>query len=104
MVVPAHGPRRPGVRSDLSPGGQLDHLVGPLDDEVAVAHHEQRGAGVGGQQLLPQPGLGLDVERAREVVDDEQPGARSEARRVGKECVSTCRSRWSPTYYKKTTN
>src|SRR3546814_20575558 len=24
------------------------------------------------------------------------PGARSEARRVGKECVSTCRSRWSP--------
>src|SRR3546814_12818683 len=25
----------------------------------------------------------------------DQPG-RSEARRVGKECVSTCRSRWSP--------
>src|SRR3546814_11143333 len=24
---------------------------------------------------------------------------RSEARRVGKECVSTCRSRWSPTHY-----
>src|SRR3546814_17044110 len=32
------------------------------------------------------------------------PGAelpRSEARRVGKECVSTCRSRWSPYHYKK---
>src|SRR3546814_15758902 len=26
---------------------------------------------------------------------------RSEERRVGKECVSTCRSRWSPTHYKK---
>src|SRR3546814_11257195 len=25
-------------------------------------------------------------------------GGRSEARRVGKECVSTCRSRWSPEY------
>src|SRR3546814_9449017 len=25
-----------------------------------------------------------------------QQGARSEERRVGKECVSTCRSRWSP--------
>src|SRR3546814_11643152 len=25
-----------------------------------------------------------------------EPGARSEERRVGKECVSTCRSRWSP--------
>src|SRR3546814_13698293 len=26
---------------------------------------------------------------------------RSEERRVGKECVSTCRSRWSPAHYKK---
>src|SRR3546814_15343464 len=29
--------------------------------------------------------------------------ARSEARRVGKECVITCRSRWSPYHYKKKT-
>src|SRR3546814_15833555 len=28
---------------------------------------------------------------------------RSEARRVGKECVSTCRSRWSPHHEKKNT-
>src|SRR3546814_16698798 len=28
-------------------------------------------------------------------------GVRSEERRVGKECVSTCRSRWSPYHYKK---
>src|SRR3546814_14577081 len=27
--------------------------------------------------------------------------ARSEERRVGKECVSTCRSRWSPYHSKK---
>src|SRR3546814_14237563 len=27
--------------------------------------------------------------------------ARSEERSVGKECVSTCRSRWSPYHYKK---
>src|SRR3546814_18070461 len=26
---------------------------------------------------------------------------RSEERRVGKECVRTCRSRWSPYHYKK---
>src|SRR3546814_3045278 len=32
-------------------------------------------------------------DRDREVQDAE---ARSEERRVGKECVSTCRSRWSP--------
>src|SRR3546814_19823632 len=30
-----------------------------------------------------------------EVVETAEP-ARSEERRVGKECVSTCRSRWSP--------
>src|SRR3546814_13750915 len=29
---------------------------------------------------------------------------RSEERRVGEECVSTCRSRWSPYHYKKKTN
>src|SRR3546814_19865033 len=28
-------------------------------------------------------------------------GERSEERRVGKECVSPCRSRWSPEHYKK---
>src|SRR3546814_13866086 len=29
---------------------------------------------------------------------------RSEERRVGKECVSTCRSRWSPYHLKKNTH
>src|SRR3546814_11264548 len=36
--------------------------------------------------------------RARER---PSPSERSEERRVGKECVSTCRSRWSPYHYKK---
>src|SRR3546814_19372667 len=31
----------------------------------------------------------------------QRPVARSEERRVGKECVSTCRSRWSPYHLKK---
>src|SRR3546814_2918240 len=30
--------------------------------------------------------------------------ARSEERSVGQECVSTCRSRWSPYHYKNTNN
>src|SRR3546814_16238996 len=30
--------------------------------------------------------------------------ARSEERRVGKECVSTCRSRWSPSHEKQKQN
>src|SRR3546814_12718186 len=42
----------------------------------------------------PKPWLVLSVVAAM----DE---ARSEERRVGKECVSTCRSRWSQYHYKK---
>src|SRR3546814_14009082 len=37
-----------------------------------------------------------------EIVALHASGTRSEARRVGKECVSTCISRWSPDHYKKT--
>src|SRR3546814_14972775 len=36
-----------------------------------------------------------------EKVTIDRDAARSEERRVGKECVSTCRSRWSPDPYKK---
>src|SRR3546814_4673644 len=35
-----------------------------------------------------------DVEAEREIVG--KIGDRSEERRVGQQCVSTCRSRWSP--------
>src|SRR3546814_18809397 len=46
-----------------------------------VAHHHAPGP-----EALPQEGRHRD---------------RSEERRVGKECVSTCRSRWSPYPYKQ---
>src|SRR3546814_18631634 len=35
--------------------------------------------------------------------DREVEAIRPEERRVGKACVSTCRSRWSPYHYKNTT-
>src|SRR3546814_13876429 len=35
------------------------------------------------------------------TLDQLMAFTRSEERRVGKECVSTCRSRWSPYHYKK---
>src|SRR3546814_7037858 len=44
--------------------------------------------------------LGIGEDPAGLMVDegryDERVDPRSEERRVGKECVSTCRSRWSP--------
>src|SRR3546814_12394657 len=65
----------------------------------------------GRQLVLPEAAV-LDV--ALELVRVDRPAPvlipllaapagqrRSEERRVGKECVSTCRSRWSPSHYKK---
>src|SRR3546814_10411884 len=49
-------------------------------------HREQRDIDPGWQ--VPS----LKLQRFLQMV----PKARSEERRVGKECVSTCRSRWSP--------
>src|SRR3546814_8031894 len=38
--------------------------------------------------------------RLRHAASLQRPRGRSEERRVGKECVSTCRSRWSTYHYK----
>src|SRR3546814_15252079 len=46
---------------------------------------------------LREPGI---RERLLKIWTDPE---RSEERRVGKECVSTCRSRWSPYHEKKKT-
>src|SRR3546814_11782331 len=46
-------------------------------------------------RLLAEPFIkGRELTVA--VLGDQALGVRSEERRVGKECVSTCRSRWSP--------
>src|SRR3546814_6123371 len=45
--------------------------------------------------LLKQFALAL-TERKHELYELSKRSGRSEERRVGKECVSTCRSRWSP--------
>src|SRR3546814_111289 len=47
--------------------------------------------------LAPDPVEGRQDRPPHRVVRPElKYGKRSEERRVGKECVSTCRSRWSP--------
>src|SRR3546814_17449760 len=51
-------------------------------------------------KLMESVSLGCVVHTQRFFGDGM---IRSEERRVGKECVSTCRSRWSPYHYNKTT-
>src|SRR3546814_8359833 len=60
-----------------------DPAAQPLKDRTAVAAIVR--IGIGAAQILP---------RKRMI-------GRSEERSVGKECVSTCRSRWTPYHYKK---
>src|SRR3546814_15587663 len=47
-------------------------------------------------QILEQGDIDEALGAARAIGDDTLQEQRSEARRVGQACVSTCRSRWSP--------
>src|SRR3546814_18225254 len=95
----------------------MDRRLGRQQAElVRRAHHgafdEQAVDAARVVDRINQSAPRLEVERQRAGaemnVEVEQPGLaarlfadrpgerRSEERRVGKECVSTCRSRWSP--------
>src|SRR3546814_3153308 len=64
-----------------------------LAEGVYADKPKARGNDWGSFVRKPDPRL----ERAEDAAKpDKDEGGRSEERRVGKECVSTCRSRWSP--------
>src|SRR3546814_15044886 len=77
------------LHGNVEPAGRLVH-----EDEARPRHQ------VAGdlEALLHAAGevLRLVVYAAKVELDLGQPVLRSEERRVGKEWVSTCRSRWSP--------
>src|SRR3546814_16416531 len=82
-------------------------MVEALDGVVEGKHHQQD-VSVGEAGVERHVGAD-EVDR---LVDEaealehrvDQPGGRSEERRVGKECVSTCRSRWSAYHSTKNNN
>src|SRR3546814_20491526 len=95
MDVATPDPARLGIAGRLARTFQANPLtpilalLGLLLGVVAVL--------VTPQEEEPQ----IDVTMANVIVpfpgvDARQVEQRSEERRVGKECVSTCRSRWSP--------
>src|SRR3546814_13646253 len=62
---------------------------------AAEVNSDSEGSGVKPDELISLEGYSESV-RVRSLFDDYVKSKRSEERRVGKECVSTCRSRWSP--------
>src|SRR3546814_20440465 len=88
--------------SDLFVEAKLDRLTDLVElTELAAS---------GLLDALDDVGLGIDpdgplvlrFQNDETVRDVRRHRRRSEERRVGNECVSTCRSRWSPYHYKKT--
>src|SRR3546814_19232734 len=75
-IAPAFKPEN--VR-DVEAGFKADLFDRKLRFNVAIFHAWQS-----------------DVQRNIRTFDPVFQSLRSEERRVGKECVSTCRSRWSP--------
>src|SRR3546814_2424791 len=105
--------RRRHTRCALVTGVQTCALPIYGSDAAGAAVHAQRyhadGTPDGAQLLVNEPSSKTVVQGATVAMDDDgdfvvareqgrevRSGNRSEERRVGKECVSTCRSRWSP--------
>ena len=84
---------------ELDVAAQAHGLVCPVG---VIGHTGVAGLTLGGGigRLQRQFGLTIDNLRAVELVTADgrlvQASARSEERRVGKECEDLCRSRWSP--------
>src|SRR3546814_18223320 len=63
---------------------------------------QRRGQGEHDRDRHRVEGFAFDAFKSEDrQIDRGDDDDRSEERRVGKECVSTCRSRWSPDHYKK---
>src|SRR3546814_15645630 len=93
--------------SDLCPFRAADAFGEDRPEFLLVAHDEEPAIARAVELARDQRGMGRTRRALRRHAVIHVPGAeivdvvRSEERRVGKECVSTCRSRWSPDHKKK---
>src|SRR3546814_16336813 len=89
-------------------GAMLGLQVGPAPAVARLQHPNAMAA----RKQFPhdaaqEMGVAVVPVGDQRVIEHDElhaPTLRSEERRVGKECVSKCRSRWSPSHYKKKTN
>src|SRR3546814_16301419 len=74
----------------------LNDVAGLRKPETAKLMHEFKAHGVGPLNSMALGFYEQWVNGQRAIAHGGDTVWRSEERRVGKECVSTCRSRWSP--------
>src|SRR3546814_13017928 len=77
------------LRADSLAGERASASVGAMTPEAGRALFEEARSSV-----LPKAGFRSRIALRDGVLN------RPEERRVGNECVRTCRTRWSPTHYK----
>src|SRR3546814_5835683 len=85
--------------SDWSSDVCSSDLISPRRASAHVLGHSKRAEALVGVMDLALHGIDAEPQSADAVYDElglMRYPQRSEERRVGKECVSTCRSRWSP--------
>src|SRR3546814_11634697 len=83
--------------SDLDKGYDYPEVYELLEEYGYTIHVCKRGGGdYNNGNKKKKRRRRIPKYRARRWVVERTHSWRSEERRVGKECVSTCRSRWSP--------
>src|SRR3546814_19263525 len=95
----------PILQLNPAPFCLLDEVDAPLD-EANVGRFTAMVSEMSEQvQFLFVTHNKATMEAAKQLsgVTMREPGVRSEERRVGKECVRTCRSRWSPHHHQNNT-
>src|SRR3546814_12040859 len=87
---------------DSQPKSQIELIDFGSETPPARLSYAERavhdGVGISRCTLQPNPGAEIGTTQFTVAIHEGTPFQmeRSEERRVGKECVSTCRSRWSP--------
>src|SRR3546814_3197490 len=84
-----------GVQTCALPISEKSQALAQVAMKLGQAIYEKE------QQAAASPAAYAGESKADEDVVDAEFSERSEERRVGKECVSTCRYRWSPYHSKK---